>query len=251
MEFVGNKTALFLANVLASDIRQGYNHNIIIQGKSGYGKTTLAKYIADTADVNYTKLLGNDEVYSRSVILIIDEVHLAKTPETYYHIMDTHSQTIILITTEVGDLPIPLVNRCIPITLVEYTEEELLQICKLHGKKYSEDVLIEVVKRCRAVPRVIVTIIERLDAYKRMNKVLTNENIRVILDTFGIYENGFTDLDFGYINFLKNNGGKASLNTLAKVLELPKSTLENYIEPFLLRQKLIKISSRGRELDGN
>ena len=251
MEFIGNKDAVFLANILASDISQGYNHNIIIQGKSGYGKTTLAKYIANKADVTFSKLLGNDEVRSKSLILIIDEVHLAKNPETYYDIMDNHYQTIILITTEVGNLPIPLVNRCISIDLREYSQEELLKIARQNGKNYSDNVLMEVVRRCRSVPRVIVTIIERLDAYKRMGNRLTEENIQTILNNFGIYENGFTELDYNYLKFLENNGGKASLNTISKYMELPKNTLENYIEPFLLRRRLIKITSRGRELDGN
>ena len=64
----------------------------------------------------------------------------------------------------------------------------------------------------------------------------------------GVRKGGFTNYDISYLEFLEENG-TASLNTLSNVLQIPRQTILNEVEPFLIRKKLIKIGSRGRTLN--
>lgn len=243
MRIIGQELVKQESLLIAKDISRGIHHNIIIEGKSGYGKTTIARYISYLSQTPYQIILGNQPLINTG-ILIVDEAHLIKNAETLYPIMDAHYMTVIILTTEIGSLPEPLVNRCISVKLVEYTEQELILMCTEYSKNLLNiNIIKEIVNRCRGVPRNIVNITERVLMHNRYNKDI---NIKVLLDSFGIYENGFTDLDLKYLEYLKIYG-HASILTLSKALGVPKSTIENYIEPFLLRKNLVKITSKGRE----
>ncbi|PNX46009.1 MAG: hypothetical protein BV457_08470 [Thermoplasmata archaeon M9B1D] len=69
-----------------------------------------------------------------------------------------------------------------------------------------------------------------------------------MLDMLRIYKGGFTELDLKYLDVLKKQK-TASLNTLSRALNVPKYTLLNEIEPFLIKKDLINITSKGRILN--
>ena len=64
-----------------------------------------------------------------------------------------------------------------------------------------------------------------------------------------IDENGITVSDRAYLKVLKDAKGAAvSLPTLSATLNMDQETIENTIEPFLLRSRLISKTNRGRIL---
>jgi len=239
------KTELYY---ISQDISKNINHNILLQGRSGYGKTTFAIYTAELANKDYVVILGDKPIKTSSV-MIIDEAHLMRTPETLYHIMDKRLYTIFLLTTEIGDLPEPLVNRCMSLYIEEYTEKDLKNMAKHFLKINDDKILEEIVNRSRGVPRVVKTLIERLKVYYRNSGKHPSLDFTIdVLNTFGVYRDGFTDVDYKYLELLENNKA-VSLKTLSKYLGVPTNTIENYIEPFLLRNNLIQITSKGRILN--
>lgn len=244
MRFIGQEDAKKEIELLAKDIALGNNHNIVIEGKTGYGKTTLARYLANKSYATYQVILGSDKIVNTQV-LIIDEAHTMNHAETLYNIMDSHTMSVVILTTELGLLPEPLLNRCIHVRLKEYTFNELILLAEEYSKnKLSLGVIKEIVNRSRGVPRNITTSIEIVLLHQKFDGV---GNIKKLLDTVGIYDNGYTDLDYQYLDYLKQSG-PASIATLVKVLGIPRLTLENYIEPFLLKKNRIQITTKGRKI---
>jgi len=246
--FIAKQNIIFLTDMLAEDIFSGHHKNILIIGKSGYGKTTLAKHIADKTYLSYVFTYGFNFFYDPEFrFFIVDEIHTSKNYEVFFRFMDLNNSTFVFTTTELGILPEPFINRCITIDIGEYNIEELKIIARHYGINYSDKVLSEVVNRSRYTPRLIVKIIERLDMFQRNKGVVNGSNIKQVLNMFGIYDKGLTDLDLKYIEVLKYNG-PLSLTSLVKSTGIPKETIENYIEPTLLKLNMIKINNKGRNL---
>lgn len=248
--FVGNKKILKIVKILVNEIRRGRNENILIVGKSGMGKTTLAKYIAENTGLNYNFCYGNSAriIPELFPLTIIDEVHLAKNFEKFYGHMDSKDSTLIFITTELGDLPEPFINRCFIINIGEYTREQLIEIATYHSKGYlSKDTIEEIVNRSRGIPRVIENLIRRIRAYFIYEGAFPDLiNAKAVMDLYGIYEEGYTNDDLNYLKILSEHK-HLSLASIQKMLGLPKDTIEKYIEPFLLNKGRIKITNKGRE----
>lgn len=244
-----------IVKMLSYDIEGNINKNILIIGKSGYGKTSLARYISDLTNKSYILQYGfKYNLNNNYPINIIDEVHTVKEYEEFYRIMDlnldgTGNKTLIFTTTHIGNLPEPFINRCFIIDLGEYTKDELFKIAKYYGYSYSDKILNEIVNRSRNTPRIIVELILKLDMYKRYNTI-NEDNIDSTLDLFGVYKNGLTDIDKKYLNILQQFKSM-SLNNMVKALSVPKTTVENYIEPYLIKMGLIKITTKGRVLNEN
>lgn len=246
--FIGSPKLDKLASMAIYNIANGDNMNILIVGKSGYGKTTLALHIAKNAELSWELCYGfNPRI--RANIVIVDEIHSYKGDfEVFYRLMDKRERTFIFTTTELGDLPEPFTNRCFIINIPEYKFSQLMKIAEFYNTIFTKSILKEIILRSRGVPRIIKSLIEHLDLYFRHNRIPVNiENAREGLNLLGFYEDGFTDYDYQYIKLLKDNGA-LSLSSIHKMLGLPKDTIENYVEPFLLKKNIIKITTKGRIL---
>src|SRR5690606_8946340 len=64
----------------------------------------------------------------------------------------------------------------------------------------------------------------------------------------GVDRRGLTPLERAYLKALREAGGPLSLRTLSGRLEVSQRVLRETVEPFLLNQRLILITSRGRGL---
>ena len=90
----------------------------------------------------------------------------------------------------------------------------------------------------------------------RLNNIASSLNVwklpenkfrELVKDIFGI-EDGLDVSARRYVETLRELGGRASLDTLATMLHIDKSTIQYFVEPVLLYKRLIKITPKGRIL---
>jgi len=254
MEFIGQGAILNELNYLLTAIDNGENFNVLFRAPSGYGKTTLGLiclkrlgldtsfyYIPEDGKLNY--------FYPNRRFHFLDEIHTLVNPETIYPTLDDGNYTFFLATNESGNLKEPLVNRCIELIFAPYTEEERLQILKTYLQHELSDEFLQEILNRTTTPRNIRNTCRRLDYIINSVGVPNSfEELNNILEgVMQIRTGGLTNLDRIYLNFLEEVG-RASLQTLIYGTGLDKNTILRDIEPRLLYTKVIKITSKGREL---
>ncbi len=214
---------------------------------------------------------------SEGAVLFIDEIHrIPKAVEEYlYTAMEDFRIDIILgegvsartlnyelrpftligATTRAGMLSAPLRDRFqIREHLGWYNKSELCEIVRRNSKKLNikiDDGAAEVVAvRSRSTPRLAnnrllwVRDYAQSKAGGKVNATVT----AAALDMIGIDHLGLDKQDRGYLDTLMRVflGGPAGLEAIAHTMNVSGDTLEDEVEPFLLRSELIVRTRRGR-----
>lgn len=210
-------------------------------------------------------------------ILFIDEIHRTpKAVEEYlYTAMEdfridlilgdginarTHNFklrpfTLIGATTRAGMLTGPLRDRFqIREHLDFYTCHELTEIVNRNAKKLKveihSDAAIEIAHRSRSTPRVANNRLRWVRDYaqSRANGVITMDVALAALDMAEIDSLGLDRQDRKYLDTLIRVcvGGPTGVETIAATMNAATDTLEDDVEPFLLRSELILRTPRGR-----
>jgi Holliday junction DNA helicase RuvB len=265
--------------VEACNKTNGVLPHVLIDGPPGLGKTTMATALASEMNVNlYTTNAANIRniknilpyimgIAPRS-ILFIDEIHrLPKIVEEFlYPVMedfilnisvenkvesiDLPMFTIVGATTSGGSLSQPLYDRfCIKEHLTFYTVDELAKLAELNAKKLGLMIepsdLNSIAKRSKGTPRILNS---RLQWYR--NFVLTNDQkytVDEIFDMQGIDGNGLDTYDRLYLDVLRKNKGNAiGLKSISSLTGIAIETIENSIEPFLMRSGYVVRTTKGR-----
>lgn len=222
-----------------------YNISLLLRGNSGCGKTALAELYAESRG-NYDYQLAIDlengfRYNPRSITHIIDEVHELKRPEILYPFIDS-GMVFVFCTNETANLKEPLRNRCIERFIRDYTLQEIIAIIRNKHSDFSSGVLFTIANRSRFIPRTAL----QLAFLCQVNcDTIDIDSVEKYLDSSGVYADGFRELDLKYLDFIKK-AKKASLNTLKSNLSLPESQIRDEIEPWLIKKKLITVSSSGR-----
>lgn len=163
--------------------------------------------------------------------------------------------TVIGATTRSGMLTAPLRDRFVNREhLSFYDLEELTTIvCRNAAKlksKISEDAARQIAIRSRGTPRKANNWLlwTRDFADARRDGNITLEVANEALAMKGVDDRGLEGLDRQYLETIINvfNGGPAGVQAIAHTLNIPADTLEDEIEPYLLREGLIQRSPRGR-----
>lgn len=246
--------------MISAMVDDGDNYNILFRAPSGHGKTTLALRCMNVLGFEncayyLPNIDGNDldsEFDVEKRIHTVDEVHGLKSPEFLYPLMDTGEYSFFIVTNESGKLKEPLRNRCIPFIFHPYTLEEISQIVRdsLQNFKIPNEFTIEIANRSRGNPRIAKKTCERLGYVFRSYDIPEDlESFIIILEeVLYIKEKGLTRFDEIYLEFLERVGGRASLVSLISGTGIDKTTILTEIEPLLLYQGLVEITSRGRSL---
>ncbi len=210
-------------------------------------------------------------------VLFIDEIHrLSKTiEEVLYPAMESGVLDIIIgkgpsartvqlelppftlvaATTRISLLSSPLRSRFSGGTfrLDFYSDDEIATILKrsaeLLSVPASQVILDNIAKRCRATPRTANYLLKRCrDLAQLENTELTKDIVDKTFALLEIDELGLGNPDRAVIKVIieKFGGGPVGLNTIAAATGEEPSTIEDVIEPYLIRHGLIERTPRGR-----
>ena len=163
--------------------------------------------------------------------------------------------TIIGATTRAGLLTSPLRDRFVYREHLEfYSDEELVQIAQRNAEKLRTTITDEaaflIAQRSQGTPRKANNLLLRLRDFATVDgggKIST-----AIADrAFGMLEIdplGLERQDRRYLETLIDifSGGPAGLNAIAHSMSVPSDTLEDDVEPYLLRSGLVQRTRQGR-----
>lgn len=216
---------------------------------------------------------------SNGDILFIDEIHrLSKAiEEVLYAAMEdfnlpivagsgksTHTIaiplnqfTLIGATTRFGLLSPPLRDRFgIIYHLEPYAPSELGQIvlrtASIFNIKVNERAAELIGLRARGIPRVAIQLLKRVRDFASAEGINVI-NAEIVLSTFDqlhIDDYGLNDLDRKYLKTIveRFNGGPVGIETLSTALGEDKGTIEDIVEPYLLKVDFILRTPKGRVL---
>lgn len=230
---------------------------LLFRGPSGFGKTDLAMRTA-TALVkgNYQMCIGDSLRYDDTFwVHLIDEVHLLPTPEVLYPKIDSGKYVTLLTTNHEASLQEALENRCYSFYFKDYTDSELLQICKdRFSDLLREDQYKYVIEFCNRNPRILIGTLRRFSIFQMNYGVLLSKisfgNFKDMSETiFGVVD-GLDVLCQRYVEVLKSLGGRASLSNIRAALHVDEGTIRAQVEPALMYRNLLQITSKGRVLNG-
>lgn len=228
----------------------------LFRGPSGYGKTEIAKKCCNyLAGKEYQYCLGSNFSFNPNIwVHLIDEVHLLEQPEVLYPLIDSGKYVFVLATNFDSLLPEALTNRSKNYIFVDYTEEELFDIVRVHATlPLREETIRYIIKISGGNPRIMIkTYLSNIELHFR-NDVgaltsMPEEQLEKEIDKLHGIVNGLDRISRHYLDGLKELGGRASITLLASTLRLDVNTIKYTIEPLLLKKGYIKITNKGREV---
>jgi len=210
-------------------------------------------------------------------VLFIDEIHRLPKPveEMLYPVIEEYfldivigkgpsartvrlpvpKITIVGATTKLALLSAPLRDRFgLLLRLDYYTDFEMECIINrsatIMGIKITEVAVRKIAERSRKTPRIANRILKRArDMFEVDKHEMIDENlIDSLFKLLEIDEVGLSDLDIQYLRAIaeKFQNSPVGVETLASALSEDRRTIEEFIEPYLLRIGFIKKTPRGR-----
>ncbi len=164
--------------------------------------------------------------------------------------------TIIGATTRSGMLTAPLRDR---FTFREhldfYSEDDLAEIVVRNARKFktelAPDAATEIARRSRGTPRKANNLLRWARDFATVHHVrgdITSDIIRRALEMLEVDPLGLDRQDRRYLEVLLRvfAGGPAGIQAVGHTMNVPPDTLEDEVEPFLLRLGFIQRTPRGR-----
>lgn len=254
---------------------------LLFQGAKGTGKTVFSRAYARTIaatdgrsvlELNSSSIKSNrhffevlyPQIQDRSVVLFFDEAHrlpdclqadMLTILNTENHTkinynwngvdfeFDFQKMSFLFGTTDSQSLTGPLRDRMTVIDFEEYTKEDIRNIIVQNLKVSVDPLTIDSVSEvCRGNPRSCVLMakdIERYVSYKNVSNFSSQEweDFKRIM---ALKPLGLTSDESKIINVLRSSG-PTTLTSLASVTGMERSFIQNVIEPYLVKQGLIKI----------
>jgi Holliday junction DNA helicase RuvB len=103
----------------------------------------------------------------------------------------------------------------------------------------------------KGTPRIVNSTLEWLRDYKIAGRLgqLSEEDVEKAMKIRGIDANGLTDVDRQYLRALNNSDIPLGISTISATIGIDRATIEDTIEPWLLRNDIILKTPRGRILN--
>ena len=265
--------------------RQGSLWHILFSWPSGFWKTTMAGIIAKQIGsqlkvITWYALSKPSELVSvlnsleKWDILFIDEIHRLKPtieevlyiamedfvidmilPEGWNLRLPINQFTLVGATTKPETLSQPMKNRFVyHFHFMEYNDKEKKYILEYYLSHYDlsyENWLLELaVKKVAPVPREIHNFVIKLRDYVVSKKIekLTEKDLEEFLKHAQIDDGGMMPIHKKYLEILSNYDRPVWVKTLAVQLWVSEKTLEEDIEPLLLRLWKVEKTVKGRYL---
>lgn len=183
------------------------------------------------------------------------DIIIGKGPSARTVQLDLPPFTLVAATTKISMLSAPLRSRFSGGTfrLEFYSNEEIADIlthsAAVLGVDSTKDITLKIAERCRATPRTANYLLKRCRDMAELENTPLDDTI--INQTFSLLEIdnlGLNKPDRAVLEVIidKFGGGPVGLNTIAAATGEEQSTIEDVIEPYLIRQGLIERTPRGR-----
>lgn len=183
------------------------------------------------------------------------DIIIGKGPSARTVQLDLPPFTLVAATTRISMLSAPLRSRFSGGTfrLEFYSEEEIAKILSHSANildiEYQNDIMMSIAKRCRATPRTANYLLKRCRDMAQLDTGKISQEI--VNKTFSLLE--VDDLGLGKPDrvvleaiIYKFGGGPVGLNTIAAATGEEQSTIEDVLEPYLIRLGLLERTPRGR-----
>ena len=163
--------------------------------------------------------------------------------------------TLIGATTRQGLLTSPMRARFgISAHLDYYAVEELAQIvsrdARLLGFALEEEGALEVARRSRGTARIAKRWLRRARDYAQVEGtgIVDANVVEDALSVHNVDEAGLDEMDLNLLRAIieKFNGGPVGLSNLSAVVGEEEETLEEVVEPYLIKEGFVKRTPRGR-----
>lgn len=285
--FIGQEPikAVLKTAIESAKLRAGELGHILFSWSSGFWKTTLAGILSKQMGsslkvVTWYALSKPSELVSvlNSLdvgdILFIDEIHRLKPtieevlyiamedflidmvmPEGWSLRLPINPFTLIGATTKPESLSQPMKNRFIyQFHFMDYTPDEkkriLDQYLAFYGVKYEQNLITDISKKVAPVPREIHNLAVKIRDYlvSKKIKILTSNDRADFLAHTQIQDGGMMPIHSKYLEILETADRPLGLKSLAIQLWVNEKTLEEDIEPLLLKLWKITKTTKGRIL---
>jgi len=248
-----------LAHVLAKEI----GANIVVT--SGPAIERAGDLVSILTSLQDADIIFIDEVHRLSKVVeevlypamedYAVDVVIGKGPSAKTLRVDLPRFTLIGATTRISLISAPMRDRFGMVQSLDfYSDEEVEGIldrsAKLLKVKPDRESLMEIAKRSRRTPRVANRLLKRVrdfaSVYNRGK--IDGVTSRDALSRLGVDEAGFDEVDRRYLKVLieKFAGGPVGVETLSAATSIDRDTIEEVIEPYLMRAGFIKRTPKGR-----
>lgn len=169
--------------------------------------------------------------------------------------LDLPAFTLVGATTRAGLLTSPLRDRFGIVQRLEfYSVDELATIVTRSAKILNVAIdpqgAFEIARRSRGTPRIVNRLLRRVRDYAEVKSDgrVTSQTAQNALDLLKVDTQGFDQMDRKLLNTMIENfdGGPVGLDNLAAAIGEERGTIEDVIEPFLIKEGFIMRTPRGR-----
>lgn len=183
------------------------------------------------------------------------DIIIGKGPSARTVQLDLPPFTLVAATTRISMLSAPLRSRFSGGTfrLEFYSDQEIAEIlthsAKILGVDDNKELMLAIAKRCRATPRTANYLLKRCrDMAQLQTGLLTEDIIKQTFTLLEIDNLGLGRPDRAVLETIiyKFGGGPVGLNTIAAATGEEQSTIEDVVEPYLIRLGLLERTPRGR-----
>ena len=248
-----------LAHLIAADI------NASVKQTSGPAIERVGDLAAILTNLTPGDILFIDEIHrlNKSIEEVLYpamesgvlDIIIGKGPSARTVQLELPPFTLVAATTRISLLSSPLRSRFSGGTfrLEFYSDAEIASVLKRSAELLTVNVeaplLEQIAKRCRATPRTANYLLKRCrDLAQLESKDLDKDIVEKTFDLLEIDTLGLTGPDRTLLLSIieKFNGGPVGLNTMAAATGEEMATIEDVLEPYLIRQGLIERTPRGR-----